>query len=97
MRWDTGSQVVLERNDDYWKGPGHYPKRLVYQIIQEPSVSVQLLKKGELDVLDYVAPLQWARELEHSHSMVRLNELTYSLSRLYLPWVLTCAILFSRM
>ena len=63
VRWDTGSQVVLERDDNYWAGPGHYPTRLVYQIIQEPYVTAQLLKKGELDVVNGVTPIQWEREL----------------------------------
>jgi peptide/nickel transport system substrate-binding protein len=77
VRWDTGSQIVLERDDHYWGGPGHYPKRLVYQIIQEPYVSAQLLKKGEVDVIDGMPPLQWERELAHSRSISHINKVVY--------------------
>ena len=65
VRWDTGSQVVLERNDHYW-GPrsNHYLNRIVYRIIQEPYVAAQLLKKGEIDLIDGMQPLQWTRELD---------------------------------
>ena len=38
VRWDTGSQIVLQRNDAYWGDPAHYPERLVYRVIQEPYV-----------------------------------------------------------
>ncbi len=77
VRWDTGSQIVLERDDNYWGGPGHYPKRLVYQIITEPYVAAQLLKKGEIDVVNGMSPIQWERELAHTRSVSRLNEIVY--------------------
>jgi peptide/nickel transport system substrate-binding protein len=79
VRWDTGSQVVLERNDHYWGPPNHYLQRIVYRIIQEPYVAVQLLKKGELDVVDPVQALQWERELEHSSSLKRLTRTVYNI------------------
>ena len=76
-RWDTGSQVVLERDPNYWGGPGHYPNRLVYQIIKEPYVQAQLLKKGEIDLVSGMSPIQWERELAHTRSVNRLNEIVY--------------------
>jgi len=76
VRWDSGSQVVLERNDHYW-GPKHYLKRLVYRVIQQPYVTAQLLKKGDIDVMDPVQPLQWKREIEGSRSMQRLTRVVY--------------------
>jgi peptide/nickel transport system substrate-binding protein len=77
VRWDTGTQVVLERNDHYWGTPNHYLDRIVYRIIQEPYVAASLLKKGEIDLMDAVQPLQWTRELEHSNSMGRLTRSVY--------------------
>jgi len=76
-RWDTGAQIVVERDPNYWGGPGHYPNRLVYQIITEPYVTVQLLKKGEIDLVNGVSPNQWERELAHTRSMDRLKEIIY--------------------
>jgi peptide/nickel transport system substrate-binding protein len=78
VRWDTGSQVVLERNPDYWGGTIAYPQRIVYRIIEEPYVAGQLLKKGEIDVFYKVSPIQWLHELEHSPSMSHLHEMVYS-------------------
>ena len=77
VRWDTGAQVVVERNDDYWGGPIHYPKRMIFRVIQEPYVAAQLLKKGELDVFDHVTPIQWVRELKGSRSMEHLHQTVY--------------------
>jgi peptide/nickel transport system substrate-binding protein len=77
VRWDTGSQIVLERNPDYWGGQDHYPKRIVYQVITEPSVATQLLKKGEIDVVDGMNPIQWERELAHSRSVGRIQKIVY--------------------
>ena len=77
VRWDTGSQIVLERNDHYWGTPNHYLNRIVYRIIQEPYVAAALLKKGEIDLMDAVQPLQWTREIEHSSSMSRLTRAVY--------------------
>jgi peptide/nickel transport system substrate-binding protein len=80
VRWVTGSQVILERRDDYW-GTKALPKRLVFQLIEEPSTALQLLKKGEVDVMDNISPLRYQLQLAHSGSMARLNTYTYTL-----PW-----------
>ena len=77
VRWDAGAVVVLERNDSYWRGPGHYPKRLVFQVIPETSVTMQLLKKGNIDLVNGISPINWTRELEHSRSMSRLERIVY--------------------
>jgi peptide/nickel transport system substrate-binding protein len=78
VRWDTGSQIVLERDPNYWAKTPHYPDRLVYRVIEEPYVAAQLLKKGEIDVVDGMSPIQWERELAHSRSVSRLREIVYS-------------------
>jgi peptide/nickel transport system substrate-binding protein len=79
LRWETGSQIVLERNRHYWNDAAdpHYPDRIVYQVISEPYVAAQLLKKGELDVVDGMSPLQWQREMEGRPSTARLREIVY--------------------
>jgi peptide/nickel transport system substrate-binding protein len=77
VRWDTGSQIALERKDDYWGGADHYPKRLVFQVIQEPYVAAQLMKKGEIDAFDGVSPVIWKFDLEHSPAMNHTREIVY--------------------
>jgi peptide/nickel transport system substrate-binding protein len=77
VRWDTGEKIVVERNPNYWGGEAHYPQRIVYQVITEPYVAAQLLKKGELDVVDGMNPIQWERELAHSRSVSRIQKIVY--------------------
>lgn len=78
VRWDTGSQIVLERNDDYWDtAHPRYPKRLAYEMIQEPYIAAQLLKKGEIDVFDGVSPIIWKYDLEHSSAMSHNRQIVY--------------------
>jgi peptide/nickel transport system substrate-binding protein len=78
VRWDTGSKIVVERNDDYWDTTRpRYPKRLVYEVIQEPYIAAQLLKKGEIDVFDNVSPIIWKYDLEHSPAMKQCREIVY--------------------
>jgi peptide/nickel transport system substrate-binding protein len=79
VRWDTGSQIVLERNDDYWDtAHPRYPQRIVYEVIEEPYVAAQLVKKDEIDVFDKVAPLIWQHSLAGSPSMTRLHKIVYT-------------------
>jgi peptide/nickel transport system substrate-binding protein len=78
VEWDTGSKIVLERNDDYWDPTHpHYPKRLVYEIIEEPYVAAQLIKKGEIDVFDGVSPVIWKYDLGHSSVLNHNREVVY--------------------
>ena len=78
VRWITGTQIVLERNDDYWdKAHIRYPKRLVYEVVQEPYVAAQLLKKDEIDIFDGVSPIMWKYDLDHSRAIDKCRQVIY--------------------
>ena len=78
VRWDTGQDIMLELNDDYWdKAHPRYPRRIVFEIIQEPYVAAQLFKKGELDVFDAVSPLIWKFDLENTPAIKHAREIVY--------------------
>ena len=84
VRWDTGSQIVLERNDDYWGGnTAAYPKRLVFQVLQEAYVAAQLVKKGEIDAFDEVSPTLWKYDMQSSPSMAHLKKIVYPFPSYY--------------
>ncbi|HEX4140835.1 MAG TPA: ABC transporter substrate-binding protein, partial [Candidatus Methylacidiphilales bacterium] len=76
VRWDTGSQIVVERNEDYW-GPKPQLKRIVFQVLEEPYVAAQLIKKGQIDVFGNISPILWERDLEGTRSMSHLHEFVY--------------------
>ena len=48
--WDTGTQIVLSRNENYWKEKPHVLKR-VFKVVTDPNASFQLLDRQELDYM----------------------------------------------
>lgn len=56
--WTPRQSIVLARNDAYYGKKG-YLDRIVYQFVEDPSVAVQLARKGELDFLSRVREAQW--------------------------------------
>jgi len=51
-RWDTGLQLVLTRNDDYWD-PAHggHLDRIVFRFISDNVAALQSFKNGEVNFL----------------------------------------------
>jgi peptide/nickel transport system substrate-binding protein len=62
VKWDTGREVVLERNPDYWGKPVRIA-RIVFRIITDNTAALQVYKKGELDLMG-LRPNQWVREAD---------------------------------
>jgi len=60
LEWNTGSEIVLERNNDYW-GKEPSLKKIIFKIIPDPTVTFQVLKRQELDVAG-LTPIQWDRQ-----------------------------------
>ena len=58
--WTLGQQIVLERNKDYYWPGEPYLDKIIFQIGQEPLVSLLRLEKGEVDVLgDGIPPAKF--------------------------------------
>ena len=50
--WTPGQEVVIERNENYWKkGGGPYLDKITYKIIPEPTTQIAGLKTGEINLL----------------------------------------------
>ncbi len=75
LRWTTGREIVLEKNTDYW---GEQPRlnRIVFRIITDSSVSLQVLKREELDVSG-LTPIQWARQTSSKSFEENFDKLSY--------------------
>lgn len=60
VKWTTGSEVVIAKNEDYW---GEKPdlQSIVFKIISDNTVAFQVLKRGDLD-LSGLTPIQWERQ-----------------------------------
>ncbi|ULH13992.1 ABC transporter substrate-binding protein (plasmid) [Deinococcus sp. KNUC1210] len=48
QRYDKGQQVILRRNDKYWRSPAKL-QTVVIKRVDEPATAVQLLKTGDAD------------------------------------------------
>jgi peptide/nickel transport system substrate-binding protein len=57
-KWDSGREVVLRRNDDYW-GKKAYLDKIVYRIIVDPAGALSALKAGEIDMQPRLSPAQY--------------------------------------
>ena len=59
-KWSTGREIVLDKNNEYW---GETPdlQSIVFKIISDPTVTFQVLKRGELDIAG-LTPIQWDRQ-----------------------------------
>lgn len=58
--WSSNQQITLERNAKYWGRPP-YVDRLVFRIVKDATIALELIQRQELDVMDRVPAEQWAR------------------------------------
>jgi len=84
-RWDTGKRIVLVRNERY-RGRRPELSRVVYRLVPEVNVALQMLKKGEIDVMS-VRPIQWVRQTNSNKFLGRFYKLEYYLPNYsYIGW-----------
>ncbi|MCD8509405.1 MAG: ABC transporter substrate-binding protein [Bacillus sp. (in: Bacteria)] len=56
VSWTKDDNIVLERNENYWKAG--YPKldRVIFQVIPDNSARLTALRAGEIDIMDGLSP-----------------------------------------
>ncbi len=74
-RWDTGKKIVLKVNERY-RGKKPEIKRVVYKLVSESSVALQMLKKGQLDVMS-LRSIQWVRQTNSKKFKKKFYKLKY--------------------
>ena len=85
MHWDTGKEIVLTRNEDYWGEKPHL-NRIVFKIITDSTVALQVLKQGGLDLMG-LRPIQWVRQTQTKRFEENFQKLKYFLpSYSYIGW-----------
>ena len=50
-KWDKKQQITFKRNPNYWGHKAHF-NRIVCKFVIDPTVSLQMLKVGQLDLND---------------------------------------------
>ncbi len=85
LRWDTGKEVVLVRNESYW-GDKPAIDRIVFKIITEHAVALQVLKQGGLDEM-VLRPIQWEKQTQSKRFEENFQKLSYYLPTYsYIGW-----------
>jgi len=56
--WRKGSEVVLDRNPNYWQAGKPHIDRLIFRVIGDDNTRVLQLLAGQVDVIDFVPPNQ---------------------------------------
>lgn len=85
LHWETGKEIALVRNEEYW---GEKPalERLVFKIITDSTVALQVLKQGGLDEMG-LRPIQWERQTQNRRFTEAYRKLSYYLpSYSYIGW-----------
>jgi len=86
VKWETGREIVLERNSSYW-GDRARLDRMVFKIITDDTVAMQLFKRGEIDVYRRMTAEQWVRQTKGEEFEKRAYKLAYDeLGYSYIGW-----------
>lgn len=75
-KWETGKEIVLERNNSYW---GEKPSigEIIFKIITDSTVALQVLKQEGLDVMG-LRPIQWVYQTRGKRFNRHFQKLSYS-------------------
>jgi peptide/nickel transport system substrate-binding protein len=53
VSFEPGSQAILERNENYWRGwEGNHFERVIVRVVPEYATMRQLVEAGEVDIMD---------------------------------------------
>jgi peptide/nickel transport system substrate-binding protein len=79
-KWETGKEVVLSRNENYW---GQKPKlkKVIYRFISNDLAALQALRVHEVDILIPADPEQFADMVEDKEFNKEFDCLDY-----WTPW-----------
>lgn len=58
VSWEPKGDLVLERNDDYWRGQGAW-EQVIRKEIPNDSSRLAALKAGQVDVINYVSSVDY--------------------------------------
>lgn len=83
--WETGREITVRKNPDYWGEPPSLD-RIVYSVILDPTVKLQLMRKQELDFASLL-PLQWSRQTCDASFAKKFRRATYTVPAYsYIGW-----------
>jgi peptide/nickel transport system substrate-binding protein len=77
-KWDSGREIVLARNDDYW-GTKPYLDKISYRIISDYTAALAALKSGEIDLQPRLQPIQYNEQTSGPTFDQQFSKVKYSI------------------
>lgn len=87
-RWITGQEIVLRRNDNYWRGDGYsHLDKIVWRVLTDYTASLVALKNGEIDFMENLTTIQYLTMTNRKSFLESFIKDTYVVpSYNYLGW-----------
>ncbi|HXV14948.1 MAG TPA: peptide-binding protein [Candidatus Krumholzibacteria bacterium] len=83
--WRSGQYISLVRYDDY-HGQKAYLDRVIFKVVEDDAVALNMLRTGELDEMRATQP-QWERQMSEPEFVARYNKYDYYFPQYnYLAW-----------
>lgn len=85
-KWETGREVTLTRNENYWGKKPHILKR-VYKIITDDNAAFQVFESGDLDVMEDIPREAFMTRMATPDFLQKFNKFQYYSPRYtYIGW-----------
>ncbi len=85
-KWETGREIVLSRNDNYW-GKKPYLDKIVIRVINDYTAALTALKAGEVDFVPRLLPIQYAQQMSGPGFEDQFTKVKYSIpAAFYVMW-----------
>lgn len=81
-KWDTGKEVSVVRNEQYWGTKPHL-NRIVYRFITDVTAALTALKAGDVDVVPRLTPVQYAQQTTGPAFEQQFSKTPYTLPQYY--------------
>ena len=84
--WESGSQITLVRNDDYWGEPAQLD-RVIFRFITDNTAALTSLKSGDTDFYPRMTPLQWERQTSGADFDAEFAKGSYTIPQMnFIAW-----------
>src|SRR5215471_5585831 len=81
-KWDSGREIVLTRNENYW-GRKPYLDKIVYRIINDYPAALTALKAGDIDLQPRLSPIQFKDQTGGQSFEEQFYKVTYFIPNEY--------------
>jgi peptide/nickel transport system substrate-binding protein len=81
-KWDSGREIILTRNDNYW-GRKPYLDKIVFRIINDYTAALTALKAGDIDLQPRLQPSQFKDQTGGQSFEEQFSKTTYFIPNEY--------------